>query len=1213
MPDAIFKADMTTIGQLVSRIDSHADRIDPDLVETLVDIGARRAVRDLCRQIEERQTMMARLSRFLCDPEDWNIEVRLGAAQKFAAENGKSISPERHRSRLAYLRERIASGETIIKAARRLPPAWTAAGRKLSEVQRDAARIAAQDTAVLGLRRADPLGTVKDVAAEVESRLSTLSAEIGRIRQALPDAGGAHDASQIRRAGETIEQSGMLRVFSGTYKVARNTYTNILRGRADDNRPDMARRMKEYADWLEKRREFDSDARFTERFGALFMGLNTEISVIHGVISFHDLCAEIASGSVDLKAYLETGDLAPLFAFAGIDEVPSLSLAGAEAWLGDLKQQATREESLLSEAIGHLQVFRDREEVALDEIEELVERKAAEKALVERIDRSSAADLIGDRFAGVETSTLMLNVECEIAEAFARLDDPAPAIDALRNGALSAPALRAEFEDFSDQRQEVDRLIASLGKDLGIENRFMSASDCAERLEDLRAAATDPGSLLDRAQLKRAEDSLREQGFGKLVDWAITEGDNFDPSRLGPIVRAIIAKLMADTAYARLGEALSGYDGQYFNRIRAEIAQMDCELIDMSKGVIVNQLLADARPPSGNNIGRKSEFTDMGLINHELHKKKGRVGLRDLTQRAGRALLELKPCWIMSPLAVAQYLPRGMTFDLVVIDEASQMTPENAIGALSRAGQAVVVGDTKQLPPTDFFQKVLDDSDIEEDLREDSESILDMANVAFMPVRQLRWHYRSRHSALIEFSNRWMYKSELTIFPSAREDHPGLGVELKEVPGAYKGGRNEIEAREIVRAAVHHMEHRPGRSLGICTMNVPQKDLILEEFERERERNAGVRDFVEKWEEENDALEEFFIKNLETIQGDERDVIMISTLYGPETPGGRVLQRFGPINKAYGHRRLNVLFTRAKRQIVTFTSMKPTDILVDGNKSPGVRMFQAWLEYSKTGHIADRTGPRGETESPFEDYVAACIERLGCEAVPQVGVAGFRIDLGIRHPDWPYSYILGVECDGAAYHSSKSSRDRDRLRQEVLEGLGWRLHRIWSTDWFRNPGEQVQILKKGIADALACAKAQGVQHSAKLPRIAERTEPEPPAASATEKQETPVRGNVQAPVSPRQYSRPIDPEAAAVTANAPSVALGSRVKIENLSAGGKKQAFTLVEGQSDPDTGKVGIHSPIGKALIDAHAQVGDKVEYQVKSDIKEVRVLEIRGAEADD
>jgi len=1223
MPDAIFNADMAMVGQILVQIERHADLIDADLVEALVSSGARRSVRELCGQIHERQTVMARLARSLRDAGGWNISARLVAALDFAAENGKTVFPEQHKARLEGLLERIASGERVIEVAKRLPSFWTSSGRKLSEIQADASRIAAQDEDALKLRRADPHGTVKEVADEIEGHLSSLSSEIGRIRQAIPGAGGAHVPTQIRRAADTIEQSGALRVFSGTYKAARNTYTNILGGRQDDSRADMSRRMKGYAVWLDRRHDFDKGKRFSERFSHLFKGFNTEMIVIRRVVTFHGLCAEVSAGNVDLKSYLETGDLDPLLSFARLEEeVPNVSLFEAEGRLSELREQAACEENLFFEAEGHLQIFRDKGEMPLAEIEEVAARKAAEITLTERIDGSAAAGIIGERFAGTQTQTDLLTVECEIAEAFSCLGDPVPAIGALRAGILSG--LRTEFDAFEAQYQQINRAIATLRDDLGLEDHFSSASECAERIEDLRAAATDPDSLLDRAQLKRAEDSLREQGLGELIDWAIEQGNNFDPAQLGPIVRTIVAKSMTDAAYAHHGDALQGYDGQEFDQIRTEIAQTDRELIDMSKRVILNHLLAETRPPAGNNIGRKSEFTEMSLIYNELHKKKRRVGLRDLTQRSGRALLELKPCWMMSPLAVAQYLHRGMKFDLVVIDEASQMTPENAVGALSRAGQAVVVGDTKQLPPTSFFQKVFDDSDTEEDLREDSESILDMANVAFMPVRQLRWHYRSRHSALIQFSNQWMYKGELTIFPSAQEDHPDLGVELIEIPGSYKGRRNAIEARAIVQAAIHHMAYRPELSLGICTMNTDQKDLILEEFERERDRNPKVQAFVEKWEEDNNALEEFFVKNLETIQGDERDVMMISTLYGPETPGGKVLQRFGPINSSHGHRRLNVLFTRAKRKIVTFSSMKPTDILVDGNKNIGVQMFRAWLEYSKTGHVPDMAGPQGETESPFEDYVAAQIERLGFQVVPQVGVAGFRIDLGVRHPDWPYGYILGVECDGAAYHSSKSSRDRDRLRQEVLEGLGWRLHRIWSTDWFRNPRKEIVVLKEAIVEALAHAKENGLKHSeqldamAMLTRIAETTDSEAETAEETTaaRPDAAARPAPQASSRPLQSSLPIEPprqsdlfsiipEAVAVIASEPFVRLGSKVRIEHLSDGGKKLAFTLVEGENDPNAGRVGVHTPLGEALLDA--QIGDEVEYQVGSHIKEVRVLDIK------
>lgn len=1209
-----FVVDVKKLGELLSTAAREEGRVDPDLLDTLTDPAARRAARDLCGQISERQTLVAQLAHSLRDAEGWNISKRLATAAEFAKARGQCLDPARHRTRLAEIEKAIAAARLVLAAAVRLPQSWTTMGQTLTEIRDGARRIAAQSPDILSLRRGDPMASVNALADEIESHVSRLSSEIGRIRQALPSAGGAHNPGELRNAAAAIDGVGFFGRMGSGYKAARKTYANILGGRREDSQADMARRLREYADWLDRRREFDGDARYAERFGPHFKGLNTNMAAIGQVVTFHAACKEIAGSSADLKAYLETGELAPVLAFAELEEVPPLTLSESDLKFRDLEEMVEKEKCYIAEAESHLELFRDKESLPLRNIEEILARKTTESELVRKIEESPARASLGTRFSGLTTRTDVLGIECDLAEAIASTDDADLALAAIRSGRVNEMA--KAFESFAIRRARLETQVGTFASDLGLPEDLSTPMALALRTADLREAAADPQSLLDRAQLKRAEDSLRRQGLGDLIDWAAAEGEAFDPARLAPIVRALIARSMADLAYKEWGPALQGYDGQDFDRVRGEIRSKDLEMIEQSRAAVVQELLESARPPAGNNIGRKSTFTDMSLIYNELYKKKRRISIRELASRASRALVELKPCWMMSPLAVAQYLRQGMRFDLVVIDEASQMTPENAIGAISRADQSVIVGDTKQLPPTSFFQKVLDDSGTDEDLREDSESILDMANVAFMPVRQLRWHYRSRHSALIQFSNQWMYKGELTIFPSAQEDHPDLGVELVEVPGIYKGRRNEIEARAIVAAAVHHMTHRPELSLGICTMNSDQKDLILEEFERERDRNPKVQVFVEKWEEENDALEEFFVKNIETIQGDERDVMMISTLYGPEAPGAKVLQRFGPINSAHGHRRLNVLFTRAKRKIMTFTSMKPTDILVDGNKALGVRMFRAWLEYSKTGHIPDLAGPQGGTESPFEDFVAAQIERLGCEVVPQVGVAGFRIDLGVRHPDWPYGYILGVECDGAAYHSSKSSRDRDRLRQEVLEGLGWRLHRIWSTDWFRNPRAEIKVLKEVLESALVDAKARGVKHSERLDamtlltRLAENTTSgveEPPAQGSTE------AGAPAASARPRpeQASLPFEPPAgsdliaaASRVAAEPTIALGSKVKIEKIGDG-KKLAFTLVEGENLPDAGKVGLHTPLGQALLDA--QVGDEIEYQVGSHIKEVRVLEIR------
>lgn len=1217
-----FVIDMTAIGAPLAAAAHQERRVDPDLIEKLTDRDTRRAVRELCGQIVERQTLLARLNHYLRDPEGWNIESRLAAATDFAREHGQTLDADRHRARLANIEAAFAVGIETIAAAKLLPRSWTGSGLTLTEIQVGAKNIASQPSDILALRRADPMGSVPAIAVDLENNLIRLLTELSGIRQTMPSADGLDSASDMRSAAATIDNAGLFGRMGAAYKAARQIYVVTLGGYREDVRSEMARRMREYADWLDRRREYDSNSRYAECFGQNFRGLDTDMNAIGRVVTFHAICKELAASSVDLKQYLETGDLAPVFAFAEIEmeDVPPIALDDAELAQRELLHSIEREKRFISECEGHLELFRDKTKALLSEIEEILSIKTIEAELSHKIEVSSAQGILGCRFSGVTTHTETLTVECDLAEAVSTIEEPTAAIEMLRSSRIDM--LAEEFKSFTTRRTQIEKQVADFAADLGLPQGYSTPVDLAARMDDLKIASHDPQSLLDRAQLKRAEDSLRNQGLGDLIDWAIEQGSEFESDQLGPIVRAIIARSMADYAYEKWGEALQGYDGQDFDRIRAEIQHKDKELITMSKRVIVNELLSNALPPVGNNIGRKSSFSEMSLIYNELHKKKRRIGIRELTKRAGRALLELKPCWMMSPLAVAQYLHDDMRFDLVVIDEASQMTPENAIGAISRAGQSVIVGDTKQLPPTSFFQKVLDDSDIDDDLREDSESILDMANVAFMPVRQLRWHYRSRHSALIQFSNQWMYKGELTIFPSAHEDHPDLGVELVEVPGVYKGRRNEIEARSVVAAAVYYMTHRPELSLGICTMNSDQKDLILEEFERERDRNRKVQAFVEKWEEENDALEEFFIKNIETIQGDERDVMMISTLYGPETVGGKVLQRFGPINSAQGHRRLNVLFTRAKRKIVTFTSMKPSDILVDDGKNLGVRMFRGWLEYCKTGHVPDTAGRQGGTESPFEDYVAAQIERLGCEVVPQVGVAGFRIDLGVRHPDWPYGYILGVECDGAAYHSSKSSRDRDRLRQEVLEGLGWRLHRIWSTDWFRNPKREIEVLKEIIDVALAQAKDNGVRHSEKLNTILHVTNPVDKFHTQIETVSLPVPESTAPLVDParKDNSNPkstqttmvfdpphrVDLFSAEGQANhEPSVALGSLVKIENITDGGKKLAFKLVAGENAPNDGRVGIHTPLGEALIDA--QVGDEVEYQVGSLIKEVRVLEIK------
>ncbi|HEX5243636.1 MAG TPA: AAA domain-containing protein [Tepidisphaeraceae bacterium] len=515
--------------------------------------------------------------------------------------------------------------------------------------------------------------------------------------------------------------------------------------------------------------------------------------------------------------------------------------------------------------------------------------------------------------------------------------------------------------------------------------------------------------------------------------------------------------------------ALSRFRGLQLQKAREQYRRLDEDIIRLQREALAAEL--GGRPISQGHAGdyRKD---DMGrvLIEREFQKKKRHIPVRDLLDRAGLSIQQMKPCFMMSPLSVAQFLkPTGLRFDLVVIDEASQMRPEEALGAIARGGQLVVVGDPMQLPPTSFFDRAdrIADDELDEEEIIDNESILDLALSEFRPARSLRWHYRSRHESLIAFSNRQFY-DDLIVFPSPLDTdrgkrQPKCGVYHHFVPGQYKGRVNIEEAQQVAEAALLFMMEEPDRSLGIVTLNQTQRDILLEEIERLIARDPAAQRFIESWE---SSLEPFFVKNLENVQGDERDVIFISTVYGPDAASGLVRNQFGPINGKYGHRRLNVLFTRAKHRVEIFTSMRSDDIRPDEKSNRGVHVLKAYLEYAETGRLDVGSVSSREPDSDFEILVKARLEELGFEVVPQVGVAGYFIDLAVQHPRRS-GFVLGIECDGASYHSSRSARDRDRLRQQILEALQWNIYRIWSTDWFQNPDAELRRLVEHLGHLIS--------------------------------------------------------------------------------------------------------------------------------------------------
>lgn len=528
--------------------------------------------------------------------------------------------------------------------------------------------------------------------------------------------------------------------------------------------------------------------------------------------------------------------------------------------------------------------------------------------------------------------------------------------------------------------------------------------------------------------------------------------------------RAIIFDLMARDILNNNSD-LSAFFGASQLAIQEKFIKYDARLKELQCQKIAWK--ADqVNIPSGRSSGLVSSFTEGFLIKHEIRKKARHIPIRQLIERSGNALVSLKPCFMMGPMSVAQYLrPGKIKFDLVIMDEASQIKPQDALGAIARGGQAVIVGDPKQLPPTSFFDRNVDGDDEGSQVAiEQQESILDVAAPLFS-AKQLRWHYRSKHESLIAFSNQSFYGSNLVVFPSPNSDSKEFGVHLSRVHnGCFVNSRNKEEARIIALAVKEHLLHNSYESIGVVAMNTNQRDQIEREIEvlaKEDKTNVFSRILDKNLNKKHEPL---FFKNLENVQGDERDVIFISMTYGPKEPGQRVPQRFGPINQAVGWRRLNVLFTRSKKRMHIFSSMDSGDVISDIESGRGIKALHDFLQYCETGSLRmTATDTGSEPDNDFEISIMNMLRDNGYECRPQIGVAGYFIDLGVIDPGKPGRYLMGVECDGATYHSAKSARDRDILRQQVLEGLGWKIRRIWSTDWFKNPHTTLKPILEELA------------------------------------------------------------------------------------------------------------------------------------------------------
>lgn len=452
----------------------------------------------------------------------------------------------------------------------------------------------------------------------------------------------------------------------------------------------------------------------------------------------------------------------------------------------------------------------------------------------------------------------------------------------------------------------------------------------------------------------------------------------------------------------------------------------------------------------------------VNVLRTEFNKKARHMPIRKLMQAAGLAIQAIKPVFMMSPLSIANFLPPGsLQFDLVIFDEASQVRPVDALGALLRGKQLVVVGDSKQLPPSSFFDSLIKEVDDEENVTADMPSILGMCDAQGAPQRMLRWHYRSRHESLITMSNYEFYENKLVIFPSPGAAHR-MGLVYHHLKDAtYDRGKtrtNQQEAEAITNAVIEHARNHPDMSLGVVAFSSAQMQAIQLSLEAARKKMPDVEAFFKAH-----PHEPFFVKNLENVQGDERDVIFISIGYG-RTPEGNVNLSFGPLNNEGGEKRLNVLITRAKQRCEVFTNLTSDDIDLSKTESEGVRALKNFLYFAQHGSMQTTHATGMPANIPFETLVAEKLQQAGYNVKKQVGNKGFYIDLAVVDPQHPGKYLLGIMCDGASYHAARSAKDRDRLRQQVLENMGWNIYNVWSTDWFRHPEREFNRLIAVIED-----------------------------------------------------------------------------------------------------------------------------------------------------
>jgi hypothetical protein len=810
-------------------------------------------------------------------------------------------------------------------------------------------------------------------------------------------------------------------------------------------------------------------------------------------------------GAVDrLKASLQRYDqlLSSVETLLPIDRIPDSKLPLADSdfkdlvvWINRIEIHASEFAACCESVVGaqRIPVAMSLSQIEID-LRRLKNTRTMEKQVTSESERLQSS--YGHRFAGIDTDwsgilqaitwthklrevtngSILTDEIIEIAQRGGKAAPSESKVLAARERLISA--LKDLASIFSFPAEPVPGILSSRERTPLLTRELLHCAETDHFLsvlteagyqrvrETLNALQAKHEELRDWIDFKTIKREFGAAELGEYCDLLLSL-KTLDPSFLSSVVRrsllsAWLSKVTADEP------ALSQFRGHDHDTLIAEFRALDKKHKDLGYSRVIEQA-NKSRPQSIIN----QPGSEGALLLHEANKSRKHLPLRKLFAQVPNLLKSIKPCFLMSPLSVSQYLdPRNVQFDLVIFDEASQIRSEDAVCAIYRGKQLVVCGDNKQLPPSSFFEQTQqgDDDGYEDDDNAYStfDSILDECSSIGIPSNTLRWHYRSKHESLIHFSNRQFYNGKLVTFPASRFDQPEAGVHFKYVPdGVYdRSGKqnNDREAEVVAQLVMDHYRDTPHRSLGVITFSVAQMNAVKDAIENlVKTKYRELEHFVQETK-TDDKEERFFVKNLERIQGNERDVIIFSVGYGRDRQG-KFTMNFGPMNKSGGERRLNVAVTRAREKTLIVSSIRASDFDISGTNATGVLNFYHYLNYAENGLKAlesDSDPAARDFVSPLEADVASAVKELGYDCVSQVGCGGFGIDLGVVDPNEQGRYLLGIECDGPTYKASCTARDRDRLRKQILEGLGWRILRIWAPDWVTRRDAEVERLTKAL-------------------------------------------------------------------------------------------------------------------------------------------------------